>query len=315
MLSKRMALGLLFVCCAGSPARPADNNDLQLWRTQALDLVNQSRMEHGLPPLERGSALDEAAQLHARDMLERHYYSHTSPEGDTVQDRYVDAGGSRWRLIEENIAHCEGCRPPISPETVGRLQRGWMDSPHHRENMLREGIDRFGYGIVLDSSRGLYAVQTFAGPGTPRGTGEDETIETLSKRELQTQAAQLINRAREKVGVKSLSLDPGLSQVAETALPPPNSEDISAQSQSNLFNELPAEERGRWKSLSLIIGACGGCGTEPTDADLRYFRRQWLDSPQYHEQILDPNLTGIGFALQANGLGRKVAVVVLGTGR
>ena len=63
------------------------------------------------------------------------------------------------------------------------------------------------------------------------------------------------------------------------------------------------------------MGTCGGCGTAPTEADLRHFREGWLGSPQYRETLLDPRLTHLGFAMTANGEGAKTALAVLGVER
>lgn len=310
-----VAAGVFAFLIVAASAHAAESGGIEGWRRLALALVNDARQAHGRSPLALGPALNEAAQAHAEDMLRRRYYSHTSPEGDDVQDRYVAAGGSRWRLVEENIARCAGCRPPITLETIKQLQEGWMNSPHHRENILREGLNKFGYGIVVDAEQGLYAVQTFAGPGTPRSASEDDAAKTLSDDEVAMQAARLINRVREKAGLRDLDISPALTQAARNLLPDPASEDVSLKPEGNLFEAVPAEARGRWRALSVVAGACGGCGTEPTDADLRFFRQQWLENPQYRARLLDPDLTSVGFTLQANGAGRKVAALVLGTAR
>ncbi len=105
----------------------------------ALSLVNEARAENDLAPLESTSTLAEAAEAHADDMLTRAYYSHESPDGDTVQDRVIDAGGSRWQLVAENIARCRGCEA-ADADRVRAFQEGWMQSPGHRENILREGL-------------------------------------------------------------------------------------------------------------------------------------------------------------------------------
>ena len=143
--------------------------DLAQLRGRALALVNEARERHGLAHLELGADLNEAAQAHARDMLERGYYAHVSPEGETVADRYRATGGSPWHLVAENIARCLGCELPPSTARVEALHEGWMKSPPHRENILRRGLDRFGFGIIVRQDQRLYAVQTFAGPGMPRG--------------------------------------------------------------------------------------------------------------------------------------------------
>src|SRR5512132_4135323 len=84
----------------------AETGDLTELRSKALKLVNEAREQHGLPALQSRPELDRAAQAHAEDMLNRSYFDHVSPEGKTVFDRYVAAGGSRWRLVAENICRC-----------------------------------------------------------------------------------------------------------------------------------------------------------------------------------------------------------------
>ena len=301
---------------AMEPARAQVPDNLDALRQQALELVNQARAAHSLSRLELGPKLDEAAQSHARDMLQRGYFSHTSPEGGNVQDRYVAAGGSSWELVEENIAKCDGCAPPVTAATVEWLQQGWMNSPEHRENILRRGLTRFGFGIAADAAKGLYAVQTFAGPGTPRGTGQDEAqASALNKEEITGRATELINEARRQAGVGDLHASPALDEAARHLLPDPHADTTTPSGGGNLFEALPAGERGKWRSLSVLVGACGGCGVAPTAADIRFFRDQWLDNPQYKQRLRDPNATAMGFAMQASGDGRKTAVLVLGTER
>lgn len=308
-----LAIGIA-LCLGAAMARAQAPGNLDALRQAALELVNRARAEHGLSRLERAADLDAAAQSHAQDMLRRGYFSHTSPEGGTVQDRYVAAGGSRWELVEENIAKCDGCAPPVTQATVEWLQEGWMNSPEHRENILRRGLTRFGFGIATEAGKGLYAVQTFAGPGTPRDTGPGEAQATaLDREEIAARAVQLVNAARRKAGSGDLSASPALAAAAQNLLPDPHADAASLDLGGHLFEALPEGERGKWRALSVVAGACGGCGTAPTEADIRFFRDQWLDNPQYKQRLLDPNVTAMGFAMRANGAGRKEAVLVLGT--
>ncbi|MDJ0389516.1 CAP domain-containing protein [Roseomonas sp. E05] len=311
----RVLLAAFVLLLAGrQPLRAAEDGDLGALRQRALELVNQARAAEGLARLEEGGSLDEAAQSHARDMLRRHYYAHTSPEGENVRDRYMAAGGGRWELVEENIARCRQCAPPATAETVARLQEGWMNSPEHRENILREGLSRFGFGIVVEAGQGLYAVQTFAGPGTSREAGGDAAPASLSAGDAAAQAARLVNQARSKAGLGEVHASPALSEAARALLPDPASDGLTLPQGDGLLEAVPPAQRSRWHALSVLAGACGGCGTQPTGADLRHFTRQWLDDPQQRQRLLAPDVTGIGAALQANGTGRKVALIVLGTG-
>ena len=72
-----------------------------------------------------GPTLDKAAQAHAEDMLQRHYYAHETPEGKDPRDRFLAAGGSPSSLVEENIARCAGCPvPPRPPQSTACSARG-----------------------------------------------------------------------------------------------------------------------------------------------------------------------------------------------
>lgn len=307
----RALLLALVLCLTAAGAAAMDDARLDRLREKALELVNRDRERNGRSALEMGDALNEAAQRHAEDMLRRDYYSHTSPEGGTVLDRFLAAGGSDVQLVQENIAMCEGCPLPPDEERVGQLQQGWMDSPGHRRNILAPGIARFGFGIAGGDGR-LYAVQTFAGPGSPRGAGEGGSVRTLGAEESQNLALDLVNRARKDEGVPPLS---GASPLVEASRAALEAEPEGGQSAiASPFDRLPADARTRWRRFASVAGRCGGCGSEPTDADVRFFVEQWLKAGKQRNTLLDRNLTHAGFALAARGDGRKTALMTLGGG-
>lgn len=286
--------------------------DIAVLRGQALSLVNESRRAAGLEPLGLGEDAVEAAQAHADDMFRRDYYAHESPEGETVQDRYIDAGGSTWHLVAENIARCIGCPPPATETTVADLHAGWMDSPGHRENILARGLSTFGFGLTIGAEEGMYAVQTFAGPGLPRGLAPDEEPVPLDEAEQRERALGAVNRARARQDLPALQLEAALSEAATALLPAPQQEEFTLSGSEDLFAALPEDQGQGWASLSVLAAACGGCGTVPAAADIRQFVRDWLDDPTYRTSLFDPQATHLGFALQPNGEGRKIAVLVLG---
>lgn len=137
-------------------------------------------------------------------MLRRDYFAHASPEGDTVQDRFIKAGGSRWRLVAENIGRCHGCEMSPTLDRIERLHQGWMGGPGDRENILRRGLDRFGSGIFIGDDQALYAVQTFAGPGLPHGLASGQDPVLLPPEQRSAQALQAINHTRCRAGVPPL---------------------------------------------------------------------------------------------------------------
>ncbi len=294
-------------------AQPAD--DFETIRARALELVNQTRQEHNLPPLALEDKLNKSAQAHADDMFTRRYYDHASLEGRTAYDRYISADGSKWRLISENIARCAGCRPPARVGVLNRLHREWMQSPEHRENILRKGLTHFGFGMVVDEEKLLYAVQNFAGPGLPRELQPEEELAPLSAEGQARQALRLFNQAREQSGRAPVEFSPALNGVAQAVLPDHGLEDFKLESREDLLDALPRSERQRWQSFSVMAANCGGCGAVPTAADVRFFAQQWLNDSSDKADLLDARVTHVGFIIASNGEGMKVALAVLGLGR
>lgn len=318
-------LGLLFfLFVSGAQAVERDGQGLTLaaLRELALAQVNAARQEHGLAPLRREDALDEAAQRHAEDMTARGYYGHVSPEGETVFDRYRKAGGSRWRKVAENIARCENCAralqvPPQSRTIVAHFQQGWMKSPGHRENILDPGLNRFGFGLAARDGV-IHAVQTFAGPGAPNGGTREESgaAAPLPPADQSALARDLLNAERKQAEAPPLSLDAELSRALRETL---RAQLTGAKAEERIDMErLLAAARqageGRWRELALVAGACGGCGTAPAAADIRNFYQDWLETADHRRRLLAPRFDRLGFALVADGEGRKLAAAVLARG-
>jgi uncharacterized protein YkwD len=118
---------------------------------QMLELLNQERASVGLSPLQMDSALTEVARAHSADMFARGYFAHTSPEGATPFDRIQEAG-IPYFTAGENLAHAP---------TLAIAHNGLMNSPGHRENILRPEFGRVGIGILDGGPRGLMITQNF----------------------------------------------------------------------------------------------------------------------------------------------------------
>ncbi len=290
------------------PARPAGRRISATLRNLALDLVNQDRAEHGLPKLASDDTLDEIAQNHASDQLARDYYGHVSPEGKDVQDRYIAAGGNKWRLVEENIATCTGCE--VSRDEVKRLETGWMHSPGHRANILRQGIERFGYGIAGENGR-VYAVQTFSGPGS----SEDGQETAATRSEIGQAGLKAINEARREAGVEPLTLSDALSTGARGMMPEKDASSFAPGTMQDFTSALPADARAEYSRFSTAIGICGGCGTKPTTADIRDFVDQWLGNSRQKKTLTSSDFSRLGIAVAADGQGKKIGIAVFGQTR
>lgn len=103
--------------------------------------INVVRREHGLSPLTLNPALSDIARAHSRRMSRERFFSHTDPQRGQV-DRRLRAGGLTYRLAGENIFRSENI-----PDPVDAAVRGWMNSPGHRANILREDFTETGLGV------------------------------------------------------------------------------------------------------------------------------------------------------------------------
>ena len=134
--------------------------DIARVRGEMLERVNAVRAEHGRGALKPQELLDEAATLHALDLLKRDYYAHLSLDGKNVRQRVEEVGYGRPRSFSENLA--KGLFSPA--EVVER----WMESSGHRDNILGKRFTEIGNGVAFgDTPDGLEViwVQVFAGPG------------------------------------------------------------------------------------------------------------------------------------------------------
>lgn len=127
--------------------------------------VNSVREERSLDPLAYSDSLGAVADYHSEDMADRDYFSHTSPDGETMTDR-LDRFGLECRAAGENILYTSATDG--SPEEVAsRSVDQWMDSPGHRENILGDWTEE-GIGAAITADGVLYLTQNF-------GTGCEDT--------------------------------------------------------------------------------------------------------------------------------------------
>jgi uncharacterized protein YkwD len=109
-------------------------------------LINQERVAFGLPPVQANPSLRQAALSHSNEMVQLGYFEHTSPAGLTFVDRIKDTGytqGAQLWEVGENLVWGSG---PLS--TPRSLVTSWMNSPPHRENLLRPQFRDIGVAAV-----------------------------------------------------------------------------------------------------------------------------------------------------------------------
>lgn len=118
---------------------------------ELVQLANQDRARHGLPPLRQDAALTRAAWKHAQLMVPAGVLSHRLP-GEPELIRRVQQAGVQCSTVAENLGEAP---------TPDQINTGWMHSPPHRANLLDPRVREVGIAVV-QQGRELYAVQDFA---------------------------------------------------------------------------------------------------------------------------------------------------------
>lgn len=104
-----------------------------------VTLVNQHRASLGLAPLAWRADVAAVAQAHSQDMLDRNYFSHTTPEGATPWDRLA-AAGITYASAGENIAY--------GYPTAETVLAAWLASPGHKANIENPNFTHHGVGLA-----------------------------------------------------------------------------------------------------------------------------------------------------------------------
>ncbi len=125
----------------------ADNKAEQ----EMFRLVNIEREKAGVKPLVFDDSLRDVARLHSRDMFEKGYFSHYTPEGLSPFDR-MDNQDIAYSFAGENLA--------LAPSTDLAMQ-GLMNSPGHRKNILSPNFGKIGIGVIDGGIYGKMYSQEF----------------------------------------------------------------------------------------------------------------------------------------------------------
>jgi uncharacterized protein YkwD len=136
---------------AAADCGPVDTEVSGLSQTQMESsitcLINDQRTANGLAPVTSNGDLRAAALSHSNEMISQSYFEHTSPAGLTFIDRIESTGymqTARSWTVGENLVWGNG---PLS--TPQALVTAWMNSPPHRENLLRPAFRELGVAAVV----------------------------------------------------------------------------------------------------------------------------------------------------------------------
>ncbi len=126
-------------------------------------LANKERVAQGLPELKLDPTLVATARAHSREMGQKNYFAHESPTPGrrSPMQRYLstcrEMGNNRrpqQLVVGENIFYC-------SATGVERGHRAFMNSEHHRENILDSRYEAVGIGTYTNGKGEYWVTQVF----------------------------------------------------------------------------------------------------------------------------------------------------------
>ena len=109
------------------------------YEQEVARLVNKERVKRGLAPLKYNYDLGWVARLKSKDMVNKNYFSHTSPTYGSPFNM-MEKHGIKFIAAGENIA--KGQRTPAE------VMNAWMNSPGHRNNILSPIYKEIGVGVA-----------------------------------------------------------------------------------------------------------------------------------------------------------------------
>ena len=140
---------------APTPTPSPAPSDVQLTADQQhmLNLINQERSKAGVAPLKIDAQLQKMAQVKSDEMVAKSYFSHTSPTYGSPFDMMKTFGIS-YTSAGENIA---------GNSSVDGAHEALMNSPGHKENILKSSFNYIGIGITASPTYGKMFAQEFIG--------------------------------------------------------------------------------------------------------------------------------------------------------
>lgn len=127
--------------------------DLAAARLEMLAMINTARAQEGLPPLQLSEQLCQAAQIRAKELVQRIEADHKRPDGRACFTVLSDLSIS-YRTAGENIA--------AGQRSVEAVMMDWMNSPGHRANLMHTAFGQIGIGLYYQpGGYGYYWAQVF----------------------------------------------------------------------------------------------------------------------------------------------------------
>ncbi|MCA9110760.1 MAG: CAP domain-containing protein [Planctomycetaceae bacterium] len=186
------------------PFRPEERPQVEEVEELIIQQTNEFRNKHELRSIKTDERLQQTALSFAQYMARTDRYGHQA-DGHSPAER-VRAMDYPLCLIAENIAYYFATQGFQTDELATKVVDGWINSPPHRKNMLREHVTEIGVAVAQSKKTGVfYAVQLFGRP-------QSESIQFKVRNAIgETVSYQL--------GEQSFNLPPGYTRTHEMCVP------------------------------------------------------------------------------------------------
>jgi hypothetical protein len=165
---------------------------------KVLELVNTDRVAIGLPALTVNEHLVAAAEAKVRDMGEKQYFAHTSPEGKTPW-KFIDEAGYSYHYAGENLA--------IRFTNAEDEQQAWLNSPTHRANILNNKFLETGIAVWMAEENGQKVLIVAEEFGTKPGVAiPEQPISTVLPGEVASSSVEVASKIQQPIVVTSSSV-------------------------------------------------------------------------------------------------------------
>lgn len=131
------------------------NVTVKTQESEVVRLVNVQRTKAGLQPLTQNWELSRVARYKSQDMIDKGYFSHTSPTYGSPF-KMMESFGIRFSAAGENIA--------MGQQSPSEVMNAWMNSPGHRNNIMSPSFTQIGVGLAKDKNGRMYWTQMFIKP-------------------------------------------------------------------------------------------------------------------------------------------------------
>ncbi|HRR39268.1 MAG TPA: CAP domain-containing protein [Candidatus Paceibacterota bacterium] len=149
-----------------------------LEKEKILFWTNVYRINNNVQELTENEILNQAAQQKIKDMFEKQYFEHISPEGIGAAD-IVEGLSYKYLMVGENLALGNF-------KDEKDLVDAWMASQGHRENILNSKFKEIGIAAdrgIFNGERTFLAVQIFATPLSKCPLPDEELKKSIEEKE------------------------------------------------------------------------------------------------------------------------------------